>query len=499
MKKTRMMRLASILLVLVLMTSSVVGGTFAKYTTSVNKNMVGRVPYASDNKHYHLNTIFTNQTSSGSSNNIPFELGISSGDGRNAEMIISSVRKGTSETVRNKQRTIMSPLDAKKGKPYLLLKTSDPKRAYFPVPFRMPHYSQDVSDTALGKAIDNVLSTLTSMKAKDIMKVKREIQELLAIPELHINILKNGNLKIDAKFQGEDKQTNIYNGRQDNLNLVQEVKSKLYGTPFQVSRKYINDTYKGQDYNRMIGELAYTNIDGVHTIDDWFTINPVDKEGNEFKGKTFKSTRNNPNSAKPKTFEYTWKGIPLKVDLNTFEVRDSEGNLKEGKNADIVKALAYGFKNSKSGTYKTPFGWFNSETLEFVDEPKQENVIKKTLKLEGTETEEKPKVHTKKENIITKPYYFDSIKSQLKDKQSSWEYYRDDTQRTYDGVLYTTGMKYQSTIEPAINFAIEAGILPKKYKKYLNADRANTIAVEDLNEIIEEFKALKERKSEWKR
>ena len=214
------------------------------------------------------------------------------------------------------------------------------------------------------------------------MKVKREIQELLAIPELHINILKNGNLKIDAKFQGDDKQTNVYNGKQDNPNLVQEVKSKLYGTPFQVSRKYINDTYKGQDYNRMIGELAYTNIDGTHTIDDWFTINPIDKEGNEFKGKTFKTTRNNPNGAKPQVFEYNWKGIPLKVDLNTFEVRDSEGNLKEGKNADIVKALAYGFKNSKSGTYNTSWGWFNSETLEFVDEPKSKNVIKRTFNLE---------------------------------------------------------------------------------------------------------------------
>lgn len=463
----------------------------SKYTTSVNKNMVGRVPYASDGKYYHLNTIFTNQTSSGSSNNIPFELGISSGDGRNAEMIISSVRRGTSETVRNKQRTIMYPLDAKKGKPYLLLKTSDPKRAYFPVPFIMPFYSQDVSVTALGKAVDNVLSTLTSMKAKDIMKVKREIQELLAIPELHINILKNGNLKIDAKFQGEDKQTNIYNGKQDNPNLVQEVKSKLSGTPFQISRKYINDTYKGQDYNRMIGELAYTNIDGTHTIDDWFTINPVDKEGNEFKGKTFKSTRNNPNSAKPKTFEYTWKGIPLKVDLDTFEVIRTDTNAKvEGANADKVKAIAYGFKTSKSGTYQSPWGWFNSETLEFVDEPKQENVIKKTLKLEETETEEKPKVPTKKEKVITKPDYFSSMKKQLENKKSSWEHYRDDVQRTYGGVTYSTGVTYQGTIEPAIQLAIDAGILPKRYKKYLSADRENSIAVEDFDEIIEELKNL---------
>lgn len=352
----------------------------SKYHTSINKIMIGRVPYTSNDNTTTLNNIFTETTSDGGTKEMPIELGISSGDGRNAEMIISSVRKGTSRSIKDKQRTIMSPLNAKKGQPYLLVKTSDPNRAYISVPFSMPYYSQDTSDSALGIAIDNVLNSLVGLQPKDVMKAKREIQELLAIPELHINILKNGNLKIDAKFQGDDKQTNIYNGRQDNPNLVQEVKSKLYGTPFQVSRKYINDTYKGQDYNRMIGELAYTNIDGTHTIDDWFTINPIDKEGNEFKGKTFKSIRTNPNSAKPQVFEYNWKGIPLKVDLNTFEVRDSEGNLKEGKNADIVKALAYGFKNNKSGTYNTSWGWFNSETLEFVDDPKSENVIKKTLK-----------------------------------------------------------------------------------------------------------------------
>ena len=385
----------------------------SKYHTSVNKIMVGRVPYTS-NENDNLNSIFTNQTSSGGNTNIPFELGISSGDGRNAEMIISSVRKGTSRSVKDKQRTIMSPLNAKKGQPYVLIRTSDPNRAYISVPFSMPYYSQDTSDSALGIAIDNVLNSLIELQPKNVMKAKREIQELLAIPELHINILKNGNLKIDAKFQGDDKQTNIYNGRQDNPNLVQEVKSKLYGTPFQVSRKYINDTYKGQDYNRMIGELAYTNIDGTHTIDDWFTINPIDKEGNEFKGKTFKTTRNNPNGAKPQLFEYNWKGIPLKVDLNTFEVRDSEGNLKEGKNADIVKALAYGFKNSKSGTYNTPWGWFNSETLEFVDEPKSEEIIKRTFTLESSK-EDTTQVEETKEESKTEQSTF-STPEQLKDQ-----------------------------------------------------------------------------------
>lgn len=45
MKKNRMMRLASIVLVLVLMTSSIVGGTFAKYTTQTSVNDEARVAY----------------------------------------------------------------------------------------------------------------------------------------------------------------------------------------------------------------------------------------------------------------------------------------------------------------------------------------------------------------------------------------------------------------------------------------------------------------------
>lgn len=45
MKKNRMMRLASILLVCVLLTTSVISGTFAKYTTSNNASAQARVAY----------------------------------------------------------------------------------------------------------------------------------------------------------------------------------------------------------------------------------------------------------------------------------------------------------------------------------------------------------------------------------------------------------------------------------------------------------------------
>ena len=86
------------------------------------------------------------------------------------------------------------------------------------------------------------------------------------------------------------------------------------------------------------------------------------------------------------------------------------------------------------------------------------------------------------------PDYMESMEEQLKDKRSSWEIYRDDIQREDHGITYTTGISYQSTIEPSINLAVDSGILPKKYLKYLNKDRPRSIALEDLQEIIDIFK-----------
>lgn len=91
---------------------------------------------------------------------------------------------------------------------------------------------------------------------------------------------------------------------------------------------------------------------------------------------------------------------------------------------------------------------------------------------------------------IQKPSYFDSMVSQLENKKSSWEYYRDDINRVYNGIEYVTGISYQATLEPAIRFAIDSGILPKKYSKYLGKTRKNAIEKEDLQEIIDEFKKL---------
>jgi hypothetical protein len=82
----------------------------------------------------------------------------------------------------------------------------------------------------------------------------------------------------------------------------------------------------------------------------------------------------------------------------------------------------------------------------------------------------------------------ESMEEQLKGKRSSWEFYRDDIQREDHGITYVTGTYYQAAIEPSIKLAVDSGVLPKKYSKYLNKDRPNSIALEDLQEIIDIFK-----------
>lgn len=90
---------------------------------------------------------------------------------------------------------------------------------------------------------------------------------------------------------------------------------------------------------------------------------------------------------------------------------------------------------------------------------------------------------------ITLPSYYSSMREQLGDKTRTWSSYAD-IQRTYSNITYVTGIFYQGALEPAINFAIDAGVLPRKYKKYLNKTRNGSIELEDLQEIIDEFKKL---------
>lgn len=170
------------------------------------------------------------------------------------------------------------------------------------------------------------------------------------------------------------------------------------------------------------------------------------------------------------------KEVDPKTGKNAFDYVN-EGNIKEGDELEVRYEPATDEHPELLALYHkgTLVNYMNTdETIEGVKEIKDK--AKKAL-------QSTPTIR------ITLPSYYSSIKGQLDDKTRTWSSYTD-IQRTYSNITYVTGVPYQSTLEPAINFAIDAGILPRKYKKYLNKTRNNSIELEDLQEIIDEFKKL---------
>lgn len=167
----------------------------------------------------------------------------------------------------------------------------------------------------------------------------------------------------------------------------------------------------------------------------------------------------------------------------------NEGNLKVGD--EIGFMIDPEFEKEVEGK-----AWHKAPTIFLVD--KKNGQIVGSLdegdsiaNFEGlAELEERVRAEYGNTNKVHKPTNFSAATTQLGDKMSTWEHYRDDTNRVYNGIEYVTGSKYGSALKPAIDLAVDSGILPKKYKEYLGKTRENAIEKADLQEIIDELKKL---------
>lgn len=346
----------------------------SKEVTTVDKNMVGKIPYLADHEVMHtLNEVFVD-----GEQQVPFKIGVAANSGKNARILASAGRtkkQGQSDL----ERSINPPLTAKAGQPFLLLPTSSSVNAYMTVPIMMDSYSPATQGTALGKAIHKVLERVPTSDNAHVMEIINDLEELLSVQEIHINY--NGdNVKVTIKPNGAEHQMTIYNGAKNAPNIVEQLELGLQGQPFQVSRKYMNEDYDGQDYNRMIGEVAKVNlpIGTTHTVSDWFTIKPINATGQKMKTKSPRSTGSNPHAATPQYITITKKGMTLNVNPATWEVTDSTGKVYTGPNTNKVKAQAFGMHMNKNmeQPYDTEWGYYDPKTDEFVEKP---NKVLRTL------------------------------------------------------------------------------------------------------------------------
>ena len=331
--------------------------------STVAKNMIGKPQYTERSNRLPLNKIFPKG----------FKLGIAMTSGKNANIVVSPGRK-KAQGQTSFERAILSPINAVAGQPLVLIPTNrkiGKDIVHITIPFMMSPYSASTRNTKLGIEIEKVVKSFADIKTSaQAADAKFSLQELLAIPDLHINI-NNGELTVSLSPLSDTKQTVIYKGSVSNPVMSSKIIEGLLSMeiPFQISRKYINTTFDSADYNTMIGEIAETNlpINTEGTVNAWFTINPI-SSGVEVKAKSPKTTGLNPNRAVSTYQEIYIGNLQFSFNSKTNEVLDSEGRPYSGKYTNHVKAKAHAIKiNAEpNSVVKTDWGYYDLKTDDFV-------------------------------------------------------------------------------------------------------------------------------------
>lgn len=375
--------------------------------TKVSQLMVGSVAY-SDGRH-SLNEIFTDQKG----NPLKPTVGVVFADGS-----ISTTLKSTkgNDPVAN---DAIRPLNLSPGTPVVLIPTSVPRRTHMVVPFTMPQYNAVTSRVGLGKLVEESLNMIPTIKdSKDALKVTKALKEHLGRVWKVVKKTTKENGAIETKevtigsFEIKYKSKKEYLGSQAELNagivkaqyvpqvriiytpnkdlkpildvtydlndpeLLNKLKSELFKLeiPFRINRKFLNEKINGVEYNSLLGELANTNIEvgAVHTINNWFTLQPIGKDGKPIKGYKIKTMGTGTSSVASSIVKVKYNNNEYLIDTKEWTVRDASGKKYSGKKTDVLLAETYGIVNKFDSTtpYETPWGRFNPVTKAF-EEPSQ--------------------------------------------------------------------------------------------------------------------------------
>lgn len=247
------------------------------YETTVSRPYVGRPLFTP--KEQKRNTL--NEIAAGKK----FNIGIAMTTGSNPSMIITPGRK-KSQGLSSEDLSIMRPTTAVAGQPFLLIATSDPNRKWYPVPITMPTYNSDSKyglTAIINSHIASIINPEKLLSKEEQLKWANELRDLLGTGEVFFEMAKaqsedgaeiyNIALRIKRRKSDTVWET-VYKGEPNSEIYNALNRAKL---PYQVSRKYINSTFRGQDYNELIGEIATTNlpVGALHTVNDFFTLNPI--------------------------------------------------------------------------------------------------------------------------------------------------------------------------------------------------------------------------------
>lgn len=380
--------------------------TSQKYKSEIAQLMVGKVEYSEERR--SLNEIFTVTTSNGATKQLPYKIAVVVADKAGKYKLTTTSESGGKKGVDPIGDSAITPLKGKKGQPFLLIPTNNPKRAFMPVSFAMPRYDRSTAKSTLGTIIDDILEDLKT--ADNLAVVSKRLAEHLGKAwrgddgklktSFHINksskyveLASDSELRsgistkeqrtfIKISYVPEKGKSALFTIELDpnDPEFVNKLKNEMFKhqIPFRINRKYLNKKIGNLDYNSVIGELANTNVEPgyVTTTNNWFTIAPVSPDGTVQKADKIKTAGINPTATTSKPTAVTktaieYGGKTFYVD-GQWNVTDETGKAyNKGENTLKFLGYAWGIIKGEDMTkpYNTEWGMYD---------PVKKNYIPKT-------------------------------------------------------------------------------------------------------------------------
>ena len=405
--------------------------------TKITQCMVGKVPYGDE----YITLNEANDTNIGDDNeNHKYYLGIAVADADGNVRVKATAQKVGSLGYIDRQ--IKQPIIEKDngiaaGIPYLLVK-SEGSNSYMCVPIITPTFDSEHYDEIMNSAYGSVIrkyigdieniaknqgSTYKNLTQEQKPFIIKEILNDLFVGKFYIEYNKNNNT-YTFKVNNSDFYANV--SFEDEVpegtnkfsieDLLQSISGHSLG--LQISRKYINGNNrryneKGQqiNFNKTIGSIARVNImpisrlqkqDGqhtsyLHTVDDWFTLNPllvsVDDSGkvtikaqeveapvsvgsniapkavtNMTLTTTVKDEKTGENKETTVKVSVDYEGKSVTINERKIPVDSKNANKNLLKIARTAYAIEKARREGATKTVETSWGTFDLETNTFVND-----------------------------------------------------------------------------------------------------------------------------------
>ena len=345
-------------------------------TTKVLEKKIGTVPYTETNN--KLSNIFSGE--------FTLAIDLSTGNSEYADLRTLANSEATTPKTEEEEH-IRAPKKGSGGVAYVLIPTSDAKNTRHVVA-RVISGVFNMAESNSVTAFLKRLQDATSISYKEKLAYLQALLDIdIYVEDERYSMTEEGNTqsityKVYSKGISEqgNKRTSYGRKTSTDKSIVSDIISLVdKKARYTVDRKYINSEFSamGEDYNSVIGDVLYSNLEeDPATVGDWFTIEPISKDGSMVVGKNLSSIK-----AKPKTTSETIevRGVAtyitigdhtLMINTSTWEVeRDGQPLKQQDYNAGTYKYLAETFlkqAGESAGVHMTPWGAYDMGSRQYI-------------------------------------------------------------------------------------------------------------------------------------